>query len=52
MVLNENIAQITSTDSRLEWIEPEVHQLDVRETAYAPGSGGDGESQYADCTRS
>ena len=38
--------------TRMEWIEPEVRQLDVRETAFRPHAGADGETRYADCNRS
>lgn len=34
----------------LEWIEPEVRVLAVTETAFNPGSGGDG--GIADCSAS
>ncbi len=42
-------------DVRKEWIEPEVKQLEVSETAYNPGTGGDpqvGNASYPDCSRS
>ncbi len=38
--------------ARLEWIEPQVRQLDVAETAFQKGMENDGETQYADCTLS
>ena len=41
-----------SSESRLEWIEPEVRHLDMSETASAQTTGGDGERTYADCTLS
>ncbi len=44
---NEN-TQVTL----LEWIEPEVRQLDVRETAFQTGKGADGDASYPDCARS
>ena len=34
------------------WVEPEIQQLNVSETAAASGTGSDGNMQYADCTRS
>ena len=37
---------------RLEWIEPEVRTLDVRETAFRPHGGADGETRYSDCNAS
>jgi hypothetical protein len=40
------------TSIRLEWVEPEIRELDVRETAFDPHSGADGEKTYPDCTRS
>jgi len=36
----------------LEWMEPEIRELDVRETAFRPASGHDGETRYSDCTHS
>ena len=33
------------------WVEPEVHVLDIAETAVYPGVGLDG-SAYPDCTNS
>ena len=37
----------------LEWIEPEIRQLDVHETAFRNGPGADGNgNQYPDCARS
>lgn len=38
-------------DTRMEWVEPELRQLDVRETAANPLSGTDG-GAFTDCTRS
>ncbi|ADW67873.1 hypothetical protein [Granulicella tundricola] len=37
---------------RMPWVEPEIRQLDVRETASNEGFGGDGQKRFADCTRS
>jgi len=37
---------------RLEWVEPQVHQLDLAETAFQPGGASDGEARFADCTTS
>lgn len=34
------------------WVEPEIQQLNVSETAASSGTGHDGNMQYADCTRS
>lgn len=45
-------SNITAPTDRIEWVEPSVHQLDVRETALNPGAGRDGNTTYADCTRS
>ena len=44
-------------ESRLAWVEPEIKQLDVRETSSNPGRGQDlefsqGHNAYPDCTRS
>lgn len=49
------ILEQTSSSSNkelLEWIEPVIRQLDVRETAIAPSTGADGQTHYPDCTRS
>ena len=43
---------LTPIANRLEWVEPTVHQLDVRETAFNPQVGKDGGTVHADCTRS
>lgn len=40
-----------TTNGQREWIEPEVSELAVPETAGFPGVGGDG-GVHADCTRS
>ena len=42
---------------RLEWVEPEIVELDVRETELYPTVGGDGCSRHGiggagDCSRS
>lgn len=37
---------------RPRWIEPEVRELDVRETALRPGVGPDGNTRWSDCTLS
>ncbi len=50
--MTERNAVEMSCVERLEWIEPEIRQLDVRETAFRPHLGADGETHYADCTRS
>ncbi len=55
MALDQN--EVAAMENRLEWVEPEIKQLDVRETAYNPGSGGDPiysqyGNAYPDCTRS
>jgi hypothetical protein len=39
-------------DSRLDWVEPEVRELDVKETEIHPGRGADGETIWVDCTAS
>ena len=42
-------------DARLEWVEPTVEQLDVRETSTMPHTGGDNPKHiryYPDCTQS
>jgi hypothetical protein len=36
----------------LPWVEPEISNLDVADTAAFPTTGADGEIQYPDCTRS
>ncbi len=38
-------------NSRATWIEPEVGDLDIPETALFPNRGGDG-GRSVDCTRS
>ena len=38
-------------DPRQSWIEPEVGDLDLPETAGTPGRGADA-SMFVDCTRS
>lgn len=35
-----------------EWMEPEISELPVTETAGFPGIGGDGNPVWFDCTRS
>ena len=59
--MHENRAELlsgTTEDNRLEWIEPTVLQLDVRETATNPARGLDyglyyrTGPHYPDCTRS
>lgn len=47
------MANMTNTrnDPRKSWIEPEVADLELQETAATPGRGGDG-SLFPDCTRS
>jgi hypothetical protein len=39
-------------DTRKPWIEPEVRELEVRETAAQPHVGGDGNFAYPDCNLS
>jgi len=41
----------TRNDPRKSWIEPEVADLELLETAGAPGRGGEA-SMFVDCTRS
>jgi hypothetical protein len=40
-----------TTDDRMDWIEPQIKKLDVRETSQHPGGGAD-HSVYPDCSRS
>jgi len=42
----------TPVQRRMMWVEPEVADLSVIETAAAPGRGPDGNAAYPDCTRS
>lgn len=38
---------------RIEWVEPEIRELAITETALLPGrSGADGETIWTDCTLS
>lgn len=40
-------------DQRQAWVEPEIRELDVRETSAAKGGGADvGGNPYPDCQRS
>ena len=48
--VNETIEQ--DGDNKAEWIAPEMRELDVRETAFGPHTGGDGDITYPDCSRS
>lgn len=41
-----------AADTRLDWVEPQVRQLAVAETAIHPGHGPDGETIWVDCTAS
>jgi hypothetical protein len=50
--MSQILSTTASAVTRLDWVEPEVQQLDVRETATNPGTGGDGQRRYPDCTRS
>ena len=51
--MNQDLNQTSATDQRLNWIEPEVRQLDVRETAAKPSAGSDGGGgSFPDCTHS
>ncbi len=34
------------------WVDPAIEQLDLSDTAAQMHTGNDGETQYADCTRS
>ena len=47
-----NEAAVLNKEERLVWVEPEIRQLDIRETATGPKAGGDGQRNYPDCTRS
>lgn len=38
-------------NARRAWVQPEVAELKVAETAFFPGRGGDG-GRFVDCTRS
>ena len=40
--MNYGMKPEDNTATLLEWIEPQVRQLDVRETAQGTGVGGDG----------
>lgn len=50
--MQENNTVEVAQVNRLEWIEPEIRQLDVRETAFRPHGGGDGDTRFSDCARS
>lgn len=52
MAMNESTLQTDVTSGKEAWVEPEIQQLNVSETAAQSGVGHDGGSQYADCTRS
>lgn len=41
----------TRNDPRKSWIEPQVAELEIPQTAVLPGRGGDG-GAFVDCTRS
>jgi hypothetical protein len=53
MTDSQNTQQQQVTERRA-WVEPTVRQLDVRETAFNPSTGGDGQINpiFADCSRS
>lgn len=38
--------------SKQAWIEPDMQQLHIEETAAASNVGGDGQTAYSDCTKS
>ncbi|MDP3401767.1 MAG: hypothetical protein Q8R97_11660 [Brevundimonas sp.] len=42
----------STTNSQRQWIEPEISELAVPETAGINGIGGDGNPVWPDCTRS
>lgn len=44
--------RLTWTEPDARWIEPEIRVLDVSDTFARPGIGPDGETTYADCSRS
>lgn len=46
------MADKQTTSQRIDWIEPQVRELAVAETSLTPGTGGDGETTWADCTLS
>ncbi|WP_370238680.1 hypothetical protein [Brevundimonas sp.] len=41
----------SAANGQREWVEPEISELEVTETAGFPGVGGDG-GAFPDCTRS
>ena len=49
MVSNRD--DVGQNDGRIEWVEPEMTELNVTETAQFPNRGRDG-GRYVDCTRS
>lgn len=50
---NEGAISVSEADRNQQplqtWVEPDVHVLDIAETAVYPGIGPDG-ATYADCT--
>ena len=51
MALNDD--KNMQVDTRIEWVEPEMIELNVTETAQRPRLGGDGGFQgNPDCSRS
>jgi hypothetical protein len=50
--MTEETKNTTGSDTRLDWVEPEVRELSVTETAVHPGHGPDGETIWTDCTAS
>ena len=47
------VANSNSSEGKLTWVEPEITQLDVVETAQFPRLGADvGGNPYPDCQRS
>ena len=49
---NETKMSMVQADNRLEWIEPDVRELSVRETQAMPTPGGDGARTFPDCSTS
>lgn len=45
------MAQTNDNPEPKAWVEPEIRELDIRETFTFPNTGGDG-SIFPDCTRS
>ena len=50
--MSQNPSETFPATQRLQWVEPEISQLDVKETSIYPFTGGDGYRGRPDCTRS